>query len=59
MSRGPYPFKKSDITRALNAAKKAGVDVKIEVVNTDGRVLRIIPIKPDDAASTEDLKALL
>ena len=38
MSRGPYPFKQSDITRALKAARKAGVDVKIEVVNTDGRV---------------------
>ena len=58
MSKGPYPFKESDITRAFRAAQKAGVDVKIEI-DTDHRRLCIIPIKSgektDDAENLKDL----
>lgn len=43
MSKGPYPFKESDITRAFNAAKKAGVHALVEI-DHQTRNLRIIPI---------------
>jgi hypothetical protein len=43
MSRGPYPFKESDITRAIRAAKKAGIEHFIIEVDTAHRSLRIIP----------------
>jgi hypothetical protein len=50
MSKGPYPFKESDITRAIRAAAKAGKDVKIEI-DLDRRCMSIIPIKPVEATS--------
>jgi hypothetical protein len=32
MSRGPVTFKELDLTRALKAAKKAGVRVRVDIV---------------------------
>jgi hypothetical protein len=61
MSRGKYPFKESDITRALKAARKAGEVVQIEV-DADRRCMRIIPVKAasgGDNVSEDDLRKLL
>jgi hypothetical protein len=43
MSKGPYPFRETDITRAFRAAKKAGIEHPIIEVDTEHRRLRIIP----------------
>ena len=55
-------FKESDIRRALRAAQKEGVDVRIEI-NPDDRRLSIITLKPgetcESADATENLKDLL
>lgn len=62
VSKGPYAFKESDIRRALRAAQKEGVDVRIEI-NPDDRRLSIITLKPgetcESADATENLKDLL
>jgi hypothetical protein len=52
MSRGPYPFKESDIVRACNAAKKAGMTVSAVEIDKIG-TLRIITLQPD-AKPTEE-----
>jgi hypothetical protein len=52
MSRGPHAFKESDITRALRAARKAGVQNPIIEVDTKHQRLRIIP-RDDVSAATE------
>jgi hypothetical protein len=46
-ARGPSKFKKRDITRAIRAAKKAGIDARVDIA-TDG-TLRIVPANGDDA----------
>jgi hypothetical protein len=43
MSRGSYPFKESDITRAIRASKKAGQRSIIEV-DVKRQRFRIIPL---------------
>jgi hypothetical protein len=48
-ARGPSKFKERDIVRALRAAKKAGIDARIDVA-PDG-ALRIVPVNGDDAPS--------
>jgi hypothetical protein len=52
MSRAPSNFRQQDVTRAINAAKRAGLDIaRVEV---DGKTARIIVIiagpdnKPDE-----------
>jgi hypothetical protein len=42
MSKGPYPFKESDIARAFRGARKGGEKVQI-VVDVDRRIMRLIP----------------
>jgi hypothetical protein len=50
MSRGPRAFKQSDITRALKAARAAGVKVRIKIAK-DGMVIEMadanVEIAPD------------
>ena len=46
MSKGPFAFKESDITRAIRAAQKAGREAKIEIDLGDGRCMRITSVKP-------------
>jgi hypothetical protein len=56
MSKGPYPFKESDVKRAIRAAREEGIEGTLEI-DLDRRCIRIIPIKPDE--KPDDLKALL
>ncbi|MEQ8226502.1 MAG: hypothetical protein RIA64_00315 [Rhodospirillales bacterium] len=47
MSRGPSTFRQSTVTKAIKAAKAAGVDVARIEVDPDGRVVLTVG-KPDD-----------
>lgn len=49
MSKGPYPFKESDVTRLYRAADKVGRKVIIEF-DVKRRCLRAIPCELDGAA---------
>jgi hypothetical protein len=42
VSRGKYKFKQSDITRALRAAKTAGVGVSKIEIEPDGRMVIVL-----------------
>jgi hypothetical protein len=42
MGRGPCTFKETDLTRALKAAKKAGVDVARAEVARDGTIVLVL-----------------
>jgi hypothetical protein len=42
MGHGPNTFKESDLTRALRAAKKAGVDVARAEVARDGKIVLVL-----------------
>jgi hypothetical protein len=55
VSKGPYPFKASDITRAYRAAEKAGHSDVIIEVDTERKCLRIIPTKAAATEQTSDL----
>jgi hypothetical protein len=39
MSRGPYKFKQTDVTRAIRGAHAAGVQVARVVIDSDGRIV--------------------
>jgi len=45
MGRGPCAFKESDLTRAVKAARKAGLEVERVEVDRDGKIV-IITGKP-------------
>ena len=45
MGKGSCTFKEADIIRALKAAKKAGVDVHVEI-DLEHKRMRITPLKP-------------
>ena len=44
MGKGPCTFKEADLTRALKAAKKAEVDVKVEI-DLERKRMTITPVK--------------
>jgi len=46
MSRAPLPFKESDVTRAVKAVRKAGLDVAQVKISPDGQIVLIV--KSDD-----------
>jgi hypothetical protein len=50
MSRAKPPFRKSDLDGAYQAARDAGIDVKIEI-DLDQRRMSIIPVKLGEATS--------
>jgi hypothetical protein len=52
MSHGPRTFKQQDMTRALLAAKKAGVPVARVEVDKDGKIVVIVG-KPEDVEATQ------
>jgi hypothetical protein len=52
MGKGPLPFKGTDVTRAFKAAKKAGVDVLVEIDLGNGKKMTIRPVK---AGETDDV----
>jgi hypothetical protein len=39
MSKGPHPFKESDIARACNAVKKAGLVVSSVEIDKSGKII--------------------
>lgn len=50
MSRGPHAFKQTDVTRALKAAKAAGVEIARIKINKDGAI-EIDAGKPKELAA--------
>jgi hypothetical protein len=50
MARGTPAFRERDVTRALRAAKKAGVDAEI-IIDLQHKVMRIIPLSASDAGN--------
>jgi hypothetical protein len=48
LGKGACTFKEADITRALKAAKKAGVDVRVEI-DLERKRMRITPVKAGEA----------
>jgi hypothetical protein len=55
MSRAPSSFRKTDITRAYEAAHKAGHPDAIIEVDLKRQCLRIIPVKTAAAKQASDL----
>lgn len=53
MSHGPYRFRESDMRRAINAARKAGIEIARLDVNKDGG-FAIIPGKPSEAPAQSE-----
>ena len=48
MAKGPCMFKKADVTRALRAAKKAGVEAQI-VLDLERKTMTITPVEVSEA----------
>jgi len=48
MGKGPLVFKETDLTRALRAARKAGVDVKV-TINLERKIMTVTLVKPGAA----------
>jgi hypothetical protein len=47
LGKGAYTFKQTDVTRAFKAAKKAGVEVQVEI-DLERKRMRITPVKAGD-----------
>jgi hypothetical protein len=52
MSRGPCTFRQQDVTRALRAAKAAGVPVDIRIDRASGDLVIMTKRTDDTAADT-------
>lgn len=52
MSRGPSTFRQSTVTKAIKAAKAAGVEVARIEVDPDGRIVLTVG-KPDDPSKPD------
>jgi hypothetical protein len=52
MSHGPQRFREREMTRALKASRKAGVEVERIDVNKDGS-FSIVPVKASEAHTSE------
>jgi len=55
MGKGPCAFRQTDITRAVKAVAKAGVEVARVEVDKDGRIV-VIAGKPVEANDVDDAK---
>jgi phosphatidylserine/phosphatidylglycerophosphate/cardiolipin synthase-like enzyme len=56
MGKGPVTFKEADITRAFKAARKAGVDVRVQI-DLANKTVTLTPFKPvetNDASKAEN-----
>jgi hypothetical protein len=55
MSRTPATFKASDLTRALKAARAAGLEVNRVEISKDGRIVLVqAPDDPIDSAPSNE-----
>jgi hypothetical protein len=52
MPRGKQLFKQGDVTRAVKAALKAGLDVELVKIDEAGTIA--VSVKPPDQKSAED-----
>jgi hypothetical protein len=52
MSRGHQTFKQSDVTKALKATVKAGIEVARVEIDKDGKIV-IVTARPEDVANGE------
>lgn len=53
MSRGPYRFRQREVTRAIKAARAAGVEIGAVKVDRDGAIV-ILPRSPSCKAPGPD-----
>ena len=54
LGKGACTFKEADLTRAFKAAKKAGVDVQVEI-DLERKRMTITPVKPGDGAESDQM----
>jgi hypothetical protein len=63
MGHGPCTFREADLTRALRAARKAGVQVTRCEIDRDGRIVLVMgkegERRDDENEKPEDIVALL
>ena len=52
MGRGPCTFREVDVRRAVNAARKAGLEIAGVKVSREGDII-IVAGKPSEASATE------
>jgi hypothetical protein len=52
LSRHPYTFRQSNLTRALKGTRAAGIDVERIEIDKDGKIV-IITGKPDEGGNGE------
>ena len=57
MGKGACTFKEVDVTRAFKAAKKAGVDVQVEI-DLERKRMTITPVKTCEASGRIDEGAM-
>jgi hypothetical protein len=50
LGKGAFTFKEADVTRAFKAAKKAGVDVQVEI-DLDRKRMTITPVRAREVNS--------
>jgi hypothetical protein len=53
MGKGACTFKETDVTRAIRAAKKAGVDVRIEI-DLERKRMTLTPVKVVEPNKTDE-----
>ncbi len=54
MSRAPHTFRQSDLTRAVRAVVKAGLEVARVTVDAEGQIAVIMVHEDDDPAQARD-----
>jgi len=61
MSRGVLTFKRRDVTRAIQAAQGAGIDVRRVEIDRDGKIIVVIaePASAPDTETSADVRKLL
>ena len=53
MSKGPHPFKETDVMRACNGVKKAGLIVSSVEIDKSGKITVITQLPKPDVPQTD------